>query len=208
MQVRQLGIQPYTTVWENMKTFTQTRTIHTPDELWILEHYPVYTQGQAGKPEHLLHSQNIPLVQSDRGGQITYHGPGQMIAYVLLNIQKRQLGVRTLVCMLEKILITLLKTLQIEAHTKPNAPGVYVDNKKIASIGLRIKKGCAYHGIALNVNMDLQPFLGINPCGFAQLQMTQIQEYLPTITMKEVITLFITLFLSHFQTPCFPDCEH
>lgn len=185
MIIRDLGLQDYESVWNNMKQFTIERRHNTPDEAWILEHFPVYTQGQAGKPEHILNSHAIPIIQTDRGGQVTYHGPGQLIAYVLVNIQKRNIGIRTFVCQLEQLLINLLKDYNIAASTLCGAPGVYVDGKKIASIGLRVKNGCTYHGIALNVSMDLNPFLGINPCGYAQLQMVQMSNYVPEITVEQ-----------------------
>jgi len=156
-----------------MQTFTDSRTADTPDEIWLLEHEPVYTQGQAGKPEHLLHHTDIPVVQSDRGGQITYHGPGQLIAYLLLDVRRKGLGVRELVTALEQAVIRLLAAYGIAAVAKPDAPGVYVNGAKIASLGLRIRRGCSFHGLALNVDMDLSPFLHINPCGYAGLAMTQ-----------------------------------
>jgi len=156
-----------------MQTFTDSRTADTPDEIWLLEHEPVYTQGQAGKPEHLLHRTDIPVVQSDRGGQITYHGPGQLIAYLLLDVRRKGLGVRELVTALEQAVIRLLAGYGIAAVAKPDAPGVYVNGAKIASLGLRIRRGCSFHGLALNVDMDLSPFLHINPCGYAGLAMTQ-----------------------------------
>lgn len=198
LNIRSLGLQPYLPVWEKMKQFTVERTPDTLDELWLLEHPPIYTQGQAGKAEHLLNPQDIPVVQTDRGGQITYHGPGQLVVYVLMDIRRLSLGIRTLVCQLEKVLITLLDHFGIAAETRCGAPGVYVDDKKIASIGLRVKNGCTYHGISLNVGMDLTPFLGINPCGFAQLQMTQIQAFRKEITMDEVSKQFIHDFLTIF----------
>lgn len=199
MKVEKLGLQPYQPIWEAMKSFTSTRAPDTDDELWVLEHYPVYTQGQAGKTEHILNPGEIPIVQSDRGGQVTYHGPGQMIAYVLMDLKRRHLGVRTLVCGLEQILIDLLSTYHITAHRQTNAPGVYVDQKKIASIGLRVKNNCTYHGIALNVDLDLQPFAGINPCGYQQLKMTQIKEYDPKITFINIQNDFIRLFLDTYS---------
>ncbi len=200
LTIRHLGVQPYTTVWENMKRFTSLRDENTPDELWLLEHTPVYTQGQAGKAEHVLNTNAIPLVQTDRGGQITYHAPGQLIAYVLMDIKRRNLGIRTLVTHLEQLLILLLADFNITAQSKCKAPGVYIDEKKIASIGLRVKNGCTYHGIALNVDMDLTPFSGINPCGFAALQMTQISEFNSLITLDEVSETFIQKFLTLFPT--------
>ncbi|KTC75229.1 Legionella secretion system protein X [Legionella birminghamensis] len=200
MIIRNLGLQTYQVVWDEMKQFTLSRETKTPDECWLLEHYPVYTQGQAGKPEHLLNPANIPVVQSDRGGQITYHGPGQLVAYVLIDLKRRHIGIRTLVCKLEALLITLLGNYQLQAVTRCGAPGVYLNEKKIASIGLRVKNGYTYHGIALNVNMDLKPFKGINPCGFSQLEMTQINDYIPGIELAEVQQKLGTLFLEQFKT--------
>ncbi|MDF1678611.1 MAG: lipoyl(octanoyl) transferase LipB [Legionellaceae bacterium] len=184
--VRSLGVQPYTETWEAMKTFTANRSDDSPDEIWFLQHPPVYTQGQAGKSEHVLNPRNIPIVQSDRGGQVTYHGPGQLVVYFLIDLNRKKLGVRTLVCMLEKMIIHLLAEFHVQAETKPGAPGVYVNEQKIASIGLRVKKGCTYHGIALNVDMDLTPFLGINPCGFEALKMTQLKDHVSAVTVEQV----------------------
>ena len=186
MITKHLGIQPYLPVWESMKTFTTQRTQETFDELWLLEHFPVYTQGQAGKPEHILKANTIPIIQSDRGGQITYHGPGQLIAYVLMDISRRHLGVRTLVQQIEHLIIAVLNDYGIAASVHPGAPGVYVDDKKIASIGLRVRQGCTYHGLSLNVNMDLTPFNDINPCGFEALKMAQLSDYIPDIQLTDV----------------------
>ncbi|NDH66501.1 MAG: lipoyl(octanoyl) transferase LipB [Gammaproteobacteria bacterium] len=205
--VKQLGLQDYQGVWENMKQFTQTRQADTQDELWIVEHPSVYTQGQAGKTEHIINPGAIPIIQSDRGGQVTYHGPGQMIAYVLLDLKRRHLGVRTLVCELERIIIDLLASYQIEAQLQDQAPGVYVAQEKIASIGLRVKNNCSYHGIALNVDLDLEPFHGIHPCGYQQLKMTRIKEYDPNIQMAPVQQDFIHLFLDKFTTPPVRVCD-
>jgi lipoyl(octanoyl) transferase len=199
MKIKRLGLKPYTLVWEDMKSFTTTRDPNTEDELWIVEHPAVYTQGQAGKPEHVINSKSIPIVQSDRGGQVTYHGPGQLVVYVLMDLRRRNLGVRSLVAKLEKALIALLANYQIIANIQCGAPGVYVNQKKIASIGLRVKNGCSYHGIALNVNMDLEPFLGINPCGFPTLEMTQIADFFPNITMDVIIDQCTDIFISHFE---------
>ena len=174
--VRQLGLQPYLPIWQAMQSFTDQRNDNTPDELWLVEHQPVFTQRQAGKAEHLLAPGNIPVVQVDRGGQVTYHGPGQQMLYVLLNIKRSKLGVRQLVTALEECVVNTLKPYGIAAYPKADAPGVYVDGKKICSIGLRIRKGCSFHGLALNVNMDLKPFLGINPCGYAGLEMVNCAE--------------------------------
>lgn len=199
MNIQQLGIKDYQEVWQSMKDFTLNRDMHTPDELWLLEHYSVYTQGQAGKPEHVLNPKAIPIVQSDRGGQVTYHGPGQLVAYVLMDIERRKLGVRTLVTQLEQILISVLANYGITANIQCGAPGVYVGQQKIASIGLRVKNGRTYHGIALNVDMDLSPFAGINPCGFSKMEMTQISTFYPTIKMDEVKKQFTQDFIHQFE---------
>ncbi|MDM5139344.1 lipoyl(octanoyl) transferase LipB [Aeromonas bestiarum] len=180
--VRHLGRRPYQPVWDAMKAFTDSRTSDTPDEFWVVEHDPVYTQGQAGKAEHLLAPGDIPVVQSDRGGQVTYHGPGQLVLYVLVDVRRSKLTVRELVTCLETGIIKTLAKSGIEAYAKPDAPGVYVKNAlgaslqteaKLASLGLRIRKGCSFHGLALNINMDMTPFLRINPCGYAGMAMTQ-----------------------------------
>lgn len=171
--IRQLGQRPYEGVWQAMQAFTDNRDAHTPDEIWLVEHDPVFTQGQAGKEEHLLFPGDIPVVKVDRGGQVTYHGPGQLVAYVLLDIRRLKIGVRDLVTHLENSIVELLQQYQIDAYPKADAPGVYVDEKKIASLGLRIRKGCSFHGLALNINMDLEPFKRINPCGYAGLEMIQ-----------------------------------
>lgn len=169
--IRQLGRQDYLPIWQAMQHFTDNRSADTADELWLVEHNPVFTQGQAGKEEHLLAPGDIPVVKVDRGGQVTYHGPGQQMLYVLLNLKRRKLGVRDLVTALEQSIVELLKPFAISAYPKADAPGVYVEGKKICSVGLRIRKGCSFHGLALNVNMDLAPFQRINPCGYAGLEM-------------------------------------
>ena len=196
--IRRLGMQPYHSVWLEMKQFTLERTAATADEIWFVEHPMVYTQGQAGKPEHVLDAQDIPVVQSDRGGQVTYHGPGQLIAYVLFDLRRRHLNVRGLVNQLEQVLITFLRDCNLTGVRQCGLPGVYVDQKKIASLGLRIKNGCSYHGIALNVSMNLTPFLRINPCGQAQLQMTQLEAYIPNVRISDVQEQLIALFLTQF----------
>ncbi|MGL4753860.1 MAG: lipoyl(octanoyl) transferase LipB [Aeromonadaceae bacterium] len=174
--VRHLGLQPYQPIWQAMQTFTDQRTATTADEIWLLQHHAVFTQGQAGKAEHLLQRSDIPVVQSDRGGQITYHGPGQLIVYLLLDLRRRGLGVRDVVTAIESAIVDLLASEAIAAYPKPDAPGVYVNGAKIASLGLRIRRGCSFHGLALNVNMDLSPFQQINPCGYAGLEMTQTAQ--------------------------------
>ncbi len=196
--IRKLGLQPYSKIWQAMKEFTQNRVADTVDELWLVEHPPVFTQGQAGKTEHILNSHQIPVMQTDRGGQVTYHGPGQMVAYPLLNLALRNLNIRRLVSTLELCVIDVLSELDIKAQARIDAPGVYVHQSKICSIGLRVRRGCCYHGIALNVAMDLTPFSYINPCGFSNLQMTQIAYFKPEQTCESIIPLFTAAFLRHF----------
>lgn len=174
--VKRLGRQDYEPVWKAMHEFTDQRTEETPDEVWLVEHNPVFTQGQAGKAEHLINTGDIPVVQSDRGGQVTYHGPGQLVAYFLINLRRKKLGVRDLVTNIENLVINTLKAYNIDSAARPDAPGVYVDGKKICSLGLRIRKGCSFHGLALNVNMDLTPFLRINPCGYEGMEMVQVSQ--------------------------------
>lgn len=172
--IRQLGLRPYAETFEAMREFTQSRGAETPDEIWFLEHPPVFTQGQAGKPEHLLLPGDIPVVQSDRGGQVTYHGPGQTVVYFLIDLQRRGYGIRSLVTRLEDAIIATLAGYGIEAAAKREAPGVYVNGDKIASLGLRVRSARTYHGLSLNVKMDMEPFQRINPCGYQGLQMTQV----------------------------------
>ncbi|HDY7716279.1 TPA: lipoyl(octanoyl) transferase LipB [Vibrio vulnificus] len=174
--VKRLGRRDYLPVWQAMHEFTDTRNEETPDEVWLVEHNPVFTQGQAGKAEHLLNTGDIPVVQSDRGGQVTYHGPGQLVAYFLINLRRKKLGVRDLVTTIENLVINTLKAYNIDSAARPDAPGVYVEGRKICSLGLRIRKGCSFHGLALNVNMDLSPFLRINPCGYQGMEMVQVSE--------------------------------
>lgn len=179
--IRQLGLVEYIPTWQAMQEFTAARDETTLDELWLLEHPPVYTQGQAGKPEHVLNPGDIPIVQIDRGGQVTYHGPGQLVAYLLLDLKRHKVGVRELVRKLEQSVIDVLAQYDITAYGKVDAPGVYVSRHgveaKIAALGLRIRNGCSYHGLSFNVNMDLEPFSRINPCGYAGLQVTQLADY-------------------------------
>ena len=176
LRVRRLGRVEYAPTFAAMQEFTATRTAETTDELWIVEHPPVFTLGQAGKPEHLLRDIGIPLVQIDRGGQVTYHGPGQVVIYLLLDLNRRQLKVRELVRHIEQAVIDLLAAHGVTAERHANAPGVYVAGAKIAALGLRIRRGCSYHGVALNVQMDLSPFAAINPCGYPGLAVTQTHD--------------------------------
>ena len=176
LQIRHLGRVDYEPTWQAMLAFTSERTTDTPDELWIVEHDPVFTLGQAGKPEHLLNDVGIPVVKIDRGGQITYHGPGQVVIYLLLDLPRLKIKVRELVTAIEQAVIDFLADHHICAERREGAPGVYVGPAKIAALGLKIKNGCSYHGLSLNVDMDLSPFAAINPCGYAGLQVTQTKD--------------------------------
>jgi lipoyl(octanoyl) transferase len=196
--VKYLGRSDYEQTWQAMQQFTHQRDANTIDELWITEHAPVFTQGLNGKPEHILQTSGIPVVQIDRGGQVTYHGPGQLVLYCLLNIQRLGFGVRALVSTIEQSIVELLARYDIDAFARRDAPGVYVnltstvENQastgqmaKIAALGLRIRKGCCYHGLSLNINMDLKPFLNINPCGFEGLAVTQMTDLNASITVEQ-----------------------
>ena len=176
MQIHNLGLRPYQEIWDAMRAYTAARDATSEDQIWLVQHPPVYTQGQAGKPEHLLAPGDIPVIQIDRGGQITYHGPGQTVMYLLLDIRRAGIGIRALVSLIEASVIGYLQELGIRAQSRIDAPGVYVDGKKIASLGLRVRGGCTYHGVALNVDMDLEPFSRINPCGLVGMQMTQLRD--------------------------------
>ena len=189
--IHSLGLVEYLPTWEAMKQFTIERISDsqipgTRDEIWLVQHPPTYTQGLAGKPEHLLHGTNIPVVKTDRGGQITYHGPGQIIAYLLLDLRRWKINVRELVHLMEQAVIGLLGEFGVAAQARKDAPGVYVGDAKIASLGLKIKQGCCYHGLALNVDMDLTPFANINPCGYAGLRVTQCCELGINVSINEL----------------------
>ncbi|ONK04675.1 octanoyltransferase [Pectobacterium actinidiae] len=203
--VRQFDVQPYEPVSLAMHHFTDRRDDKTPDEIWLVQHPRVFTQGQAGKAEHILMPGDIPVIQSDRGGQVTYHGPGQQVMYVLIDLKRRKLGVRQLVTAIENTVIGTLAHFQIEAHARPDAPGVYVGERKICSLGLRIRKGCSFHGLALNIAMDLSPFLRINPCGYAGMEMTQISDLLPGVTLDDTAPVLVNTFLQlvGYSTPEF-----
>jgi len=195
--IRQLNTMDYSQVWHAMKDFTDNRDNTVPDELWLVEHPPVFTQGQAGKAEHLLVPGDIEVVKVDRGGQVTYHGPGQQVIYFMINLRRKKIGVRQLVTLIENSIVSSLADYNIAAYAKADAPGVYVDEKKVASLGLRVRKGCSFHGLAINVNMDLSPFLRINPCGYAGLEMVQTADLrgpqdtasASTALVKHLITL-------------------
>jgi lipoyl(octanoyl) transferase len=199
MQIKQkyLSLQNYSDIYQDMIEFTTKRTDSTSDEIWLVEHPPVFTQGKHGKDEHILNLHDIPIVETDRGGQVTYHGPGQAIIYFLLDIKRNKIGAKKLVNNIEQACINMLKKhFNIIAHTIENAHGIYVNNKKIASLGLRIKQGRSYHGIAINTNMDLTPFSYINPCGYSNLQMCQIVDFCPNVKVEQVQEYFTQEFLS------------
>ena len=183
--VKPLGRVEYEPTWQAMLDFTISRTAETPDEIWIVEHPPVFTLGQAGKPEHLLVDIGIPVVKIDRGGQITYHGPGQVVLYLLLDLQRLKIKVRELVTAIEQAVIDFLAAYGVNADRLAGAPGVYVCDAKIAALGLKIKNGCSYHGLSLNVDMDLHPFTAINPCGYAGLKVVQTKEFNIPLTAQQ-----------------------
>ncbi|MDQ1362538.1 MAG: lipoyl(octanoyl) transferase, partial [Pseudomonadota bacterium] len=174
--VRHPGVRDYAEIFQRMQAFNQTRNADTADEIWLLQHFPVFTLGLNGKPEHVLDAGEIPLIRTDRGGQVTYHGPGQLIVYILFDVRRNQLGIRDMVTRLEQSVIDFLAAEKIESMARKDAPGVYVQGKKIAALGLRVKSGGCYHGLSLNVDMDLSPFRRINPCGHAGLEVTSLQQ--------------------------------
>ncbi|MFY2762892.1 lipoyl(octanoyl) transferase LipB [Arenimonas sp. MALMAid1274] len=208
--VRDLGRQPYEPVWRAMQRLTDARDADTDDELWLVEHDPVFTLGQAGKPEHVLAPGDIPVVQVDRGGQVTYHGPGQLVAYPLVDLRRLGLGVRELVCRIEQAVIDVLAGQGIDAQRKPGAPGIYVDGAKIMALGLRVRRGCSFHGLAFNLAMDLAPFRRINPCGYEGLAVTSVLDLagpgaLPAIKPALVQALSRGLGLQARVSPALPD---
>lgn len=175
--LRELGTVDYTDTWHAMKDFTEQRNEQTPDEIWLLQHPRVFTQGQAGKAEHVLAPGDIPVIQVDRGGQVTYHGPGQLVGYLMIDLRRMGIGARDLVSRIENAIVATLAELNIESAPRPDAPGVYSGGKKIASLGLRIRHGRSFHGLALNIDMDLEPFQRINPCGYQGMEMTQVRNF-------------------------------
>jgi lipoyl(octanoyl) transferase len=183
--VRRLGLADYEPVWHAMQAYTDERNENSGDELWLVQHPPVFTQGQAGKAEHLLTPGNIPVIQVDRGGQVTYHGPGQLVAYPLVDIRRKNIGVRDFVQCIEESIIRVLARYDVTGERIPGAPGIYVHGEKIASLGLRVRRGCTFHGLAFNIDMDLEPFQRINPCGYAGLRVTQLSHF-AEVTLDEV----------------------
>ncbi|WP_299195132.1 lipoyl(octanoyl) transferase LipB [uncultured Amphritea sp.] len=184
--IRDLGLVEYLPTWQAMQDFTASRGEHSVDEIWVLEHHPVFTQGHAGNAEHLLGTGDIPVVQVDRGGQVTYHGPGQLVVYLLLNLRRKKFGVKELVARMEASIVELLANYGVEAYARADAPGVYVNEAKICSLGLRVRKGCSFHGLAFNLDMDLEPFNRINPCGYAGMAVTRLKNLVDTLDRESV----------------------
>ncbi len=197
MKIINLGLQDYTQTWNAMKNFTQARDIETEDELWVVEHPSVFTQGLSGKDEHVLINSEIPIVRTDRGGQITYHGPGQLIVYCLIDLKRLGIGVKKMVSLIEVSIMDLLAKHQIESHIKTGAPGVYVDGAKIAALGLKIKNGRTYHGLSLNVAMELSAFAQINPCGYKGLKVTQMCDLTDNISLESIANELTQILSNH-----------
>lgn len=194
-----LGEVDYLETWQKMQDFTDQRDSDTPDEIWFLQHPPVYTLGKNGKTEHVLSPQDIPVINVDRGGQVTYHGPGQVVVYLLLDLKRLNIGVRQLVTILEQSIIDLLAMYHVQANARADAPGVYVNNAKMAALGLRIRRGCSFHGLALNVDMNLEPFARINPCGYEGLEVTRLKELVPGIEAAEVTAKLQKILLKNLN---------
>jgi lipoyl(octanoyl) transferase len=205
-KIKIFGQVDYEPTWNAMKHYTEQRKANSPDEIWMLQHPPTYTQGQAGLPEHLLNAGRIPVVKIDRGGQITYHGPGQLITYLLLDLRRWKINVRQLVRLMEQSVINILAEYNVTASGRIDAPGVYVGDAKIAALGLKIKHGCCYHGLSLNVDMDLTPYNFINPCGYKGLRVTQLKDFGITLPMEELeeklAHQLITLLRAHYKEAC------
>ncbi len=198
LRIRRLGVVAYVPTWENMQQFVDSRIESTSDEFWLLQHPPVFTLGQAADKGHLLAPGDIPVVQTDRGGQVTYHGPGQLVIYVMVDVKRNRLGPRALVSALETSLVQLLSGYGISAQTRRQAPGVYVDEKKIASLGLRIRRGYSFHGLSLNVDMDLEPFTRINPCGYEGLEVTQVANFGVTDSIDRIGEKLCAIMVDEF----------
>jgi lipoyl(octanoyl) transferase len=197
--VRHLGEVDYRDTWQQMQDFTDSRSLDSVDELWFLQHHPVYTLGKNGKAEHVLNPADIPVVNSDRGGQVTYHGPGQIVVYTLLDLKRLKIGVRELVTLIELTIIDLLASYDVVSSARRDAPGVYVNNAKIAALGLRVRKGCCFHGLALNVDMDLEPFSRINPCGYEGLEVTQLKDLVNDVQFETVVDDFQQRLVKKFS---------
>ena len=201
LAVKDLGLCDYAETCRAMRAFTEDRHARTPDQLWLLEHPPVYTLGLAASRAHLLNTAAIPVLQTDRGGQVTYHGPGQLIAYLLIDLKRRPYAVKKMVALMEQAVLDYLQSFAILARRQPGAPGVYVAGEKIAALGVRVRKGATYHGLSLNVAMDLNPFSGINPCGYAGLGCTQLVRFVDGISLAEVKRQLPAYLIKHLDRP-------
>lgn len=199
LDIKFLSCVDYLEIWQAMQDFTLTRTAETLDTIWVCEHPPVFTQGRNGKAEHILNPHGIPVILTDRGGQVTYHGPGQLIIYFLFDLRRRKIGIKQFVNMIEQSVLAMLRDVDINGHLLHLAPGIYVNQQKLCSIGLRVKRGCTYHGLALNVDMDLAPFSYINPCGYQDLEMTQMKELVPSICYDDVKTHLLQQIQIHWS---------
>lgn len=199
VHVRRLGLQDYEPVWRRMQEFAERRDEGSEDEIWFLEHPPVFTLGMNASPEHVLAAGDIPVIAIDRGGEVTYHGPGQLVVYPLLDIRRHRLGVRELVTALEQAVCDTVAGYGIEAYPRPDAPGVYVEGRKLASVGLRVRRGCSYHGLAFNIAMDLEPFQRINPCGYQGLEVTQLRDLGGPADLNQVAMDFEPHLLRHLR---------
>lgn len=204
--LRQPDLQPYALVLRAMHQFTSHRTATTTDEIWLVQHPPVFTQGQAGKAEHVLMPGDIPVIQSDRGGQVTYHAPGQQVLYVMIDLKRAQFGVRQLISAIENTVVQTLAYFTIISSLRSDAPGVYIGSQKICSLGLRIRKGCSLHGLALNIDMDLEPFQRINPCGYAGMQMTQMSALVAGISIEDVQPILVHQFVQQLGYQTIEHC--
>lgn len=199
IEVKDLGVRDYAETYQAMREFNAQRDARTQDQIWLLEHEPVYTLGLAGKKEHLLNTKNIPVIETDRGGQVTYHGPGQVVAYLLIDLKRRPYAVKKLVSLIEESIIDYLDSCGVLAERKAGAPGVYIEGEKIAALGVRVRRGCTYHGLALNINMDLTPYQGINPCGYEGLICTQLINYKKDSSVSEVKMNLPNYLLKHLD---------
>ncbi len=199
IQIKDLAIQDYTDTYHAMREFNEQRDSSTEDQIWLVEHPPVYTLGLSDKTKHLLNTANIPVIKTDRGGQVTYHGPGQLLAYLLIDLKRRPYAIKKLVSLMESSVIEYLNDCGVESERKAGAPGVYVSREKIAALGVRVRKGCTYHGLALNINMDLKPFKGINPCGYKGLVCTQLVNYKKNISVTDVKKTFPAFLLKYLD---------
>ena len=205
--IRNSGICDYQSTCRAMMQFTQERNAGTMDEIWYLQHPPVYTLGMAGRDKHILKNTGIPVIKTDRGGQVTYHGPGQLVVYLLIDLLRKKFTVKRFVSLLEQSLIDMCETLSITAERRAGAPGVYVNGRKIAALGIRVKRGCSYHGLALNVNMDLAPFSNINPCGYPGLEVTQLSDFSCRMNTKHAFNLLLPILLRHLDYDHFENTD-